>query len=398
MTTFLPEPERRTRYFTVISVDDHIVEPPEMFLRRVPTKFVARAPRVVREADGTEMWLYDGELIPNIGLNAVAGRPPREYSRDPVTFDDMRRGAWDIHARIADMDLDGVFASLNFPSFLTGFGGGRLQTTTKDQDLALAVIRAWNDWHLEEWAGSYPDRIIPCQITWLHNPVLAAKDVERNRERGFRALSFPELPDRLGFPPVHSSFWDPLFAACEATGTVVCLHAGSGGTLLGTSEGAPREATAAFFGLSAIIPAIDWLFALVPVRFPELKIVLAESGIGWVAALLDRLDHLARYHECYGDWRGTDLSPSEVLLRNFWFCMLDNPSSLCQKERIGIHNILCEVDYPHADSSWPNTQDSLRRQLRALEPWEVDQVTWKNASELFGFPVPQRVRRDPNAF
>jgi predicted TIM-barrel fold metal-dependent hydrolase len=364
----------------------------------MPAPLAERAPRVIRRADGVQMWLYDGVEIPNIGLNAVAGKPPREYSREPVNFDDMRKGAWDIHSRIADMDIDGVYASLNFPSFLTGFGGGRLQTTTKDLDLALTATRAWNDWHIEEWSGSYPDRIIPCQIAWLHDPSLAAREILANRSRGFRALSFPELPDQLGLPPVRAPYWEPLFSACQETGTVVCLHAGSGGTLFATSEGAPRETTAAFFGLSAVIPAIDWLFSLVPVRFPGLKIVLAESGIGWVAALLDRLDHVTRYHECYGDWRGTDLTPAEVLLRNFWFCTLDNPSSWCQKDRIGVDNILCEVDYPHADSSWPDTQESLRRQFGDLQPSEIARITWQNASQLLDFTVPEAVLADPNSF
>jgi len=396
--TFLPEPGRRERHALVISVDDHIVEPPDTFTRHMPAKFAERAPRVVAKDDGTETWLYDGVEIPNIGLNAVAGKPPREYSRDPVTFADMRTGAWDVHRRIADMDLDGVYASLNFPSFLTGFGGGRLQSTTRDRDLALATTRAWNDWHLDDWAGAAPHRLIPCQIAWLHDPELAAADIVANRARGFRAVSFPELPDQLGLPAIRSPYWEPLLAACEQTGTVVCLHAGSGGTLPTSSDGAAREATAALFGLSAVTPAVDWLFSLVPVRHPRLKIVLAESGIGWVAALLDRLDHVARYHECYDEWRGTDLSPSDVLLRNFWFCTLDNPSSFCQTDRIGVDNILWEVDYPHADTSWPDTQEAVRRQLTGMAQSDRERITWKNAAELFDFPVPASVIADPDSF
>jgi len=148
--TFLPEPDRRDRHVPVISVDDHIVEPPDMFIGRMPAKCSERAPRVVVKDDGTEAWLYDGIEIPKIGLNAVAGKPVRDYSRDPVNFADRRKGAWDIHSRIADTDVCGVYASLNFSSFLTGFGGGRLQSTTDDYDLALAATRARTDWHLAD--------------------------------------------------------------------------------------------------------------------------------------------------------------------------------------------------------------------------------------------------------
>jgi predicted TIM-barrel fold metal-dependent hydrolase len=395
---FLPEPERQERFRPIISVDDHIVEPPDIFEGRVPARLAERAPRVVQTSSGFDTWLYDGELLPNIGLNAVVGRPPAEYSREPTSFDDMRKGSWDIHHRIADMNIDGVFASLNFPSFLPGFGGGRIQTVTDDRDLALAVVRAWNDWHIEEWAGAYPERIIPCQITWLHDPALAASEIRSNAARGFRAVSFPESPENLGLPSLHTDHWNELWAACEETETVVCLHTGSGGILPTTSSDAPREATALLFGLVAVYPAADWLFSLIPVRYPGLKIVLAESGIGWVAGMIDRLDHISRYHECYGDWKGTDLAPSEVLRRNFWFCALDNPSSMKDIPYIGAENVLCEVDYPHADSSWPHTQRTLQQQVAGLDEGVVERIAWKNASELFRHPVPASVLSDPESF
>ena len=143
--TFLPEPERRSRRWPIISVDDHIVEPRHAFDGRYPAEFVDRAPRVVEAEDGSEAWLYDGQVLPNVGFNAVVGRPVSEYSFEPTRFDQMRRGAWDIHHRVRDMDLAGIWASMNFPSFLPGFAGQRLQLIVDDPKLALASVRAWND-------------------------------------------------------------------------------------------------------------------------------------------------------------------------------------------------------------------------------------------------------------
>ena len=131
---WLPEPTRRPRHVTLISVDDHLVEPPDMFEGRVPAKFTDAAPRVMREDDGaTEYWLYDGQQHFKVGLNAVVGKPLHQRTFDPARFDEMRRGAYDIHARVHDMDLNGVYASLCFPSFLPGFVGQRL-TLWPDDD------------------------------------------------------------------------------------------------------------------------------------------------------------------------------------------------------------------------------------------------------------------------
>ena len=196
--TFLPEPEPRERWATIVSVDDHVVEPPDTFVDRFPTRFRDAAPRVVPTDDGGEAWLWNGELLPNVGFNAVAGRPSSEYGFEPTRFDEMRRGAWDVQARLADMDVNGVWGSLCFPSFLPGFVGQRLTTWPDDEDLALAAMRAYNDWHLEAWCGAAPDRFIPNQITWLRDPQLAAAEVRHNAARGFRALTFSEAPEKLG--------------------------------------------------------------------------------------------------------------------------------------------------------------------------------------------------------
>lgn len=397
--TFLPDPEPRERKYTVVSVDDHIVEPPDTFEGRMPAKFEDRAPRIVEKDDGTQVWVYDGEEIPNVGFNAVVGRPVEEYSFEPARFDEMRRGAWDIDERISDMDLNGVYASLNFPSFLPGFAGQRLQLTTDDDELALAAVRAWNDWHIEEWAGSYPDRIIPCQIPYLLDPEVGAEEIYRNAERGFKAVTFSEGPQELGFPSMHSGHWDPIMRACAETGTVVNLHIGSSGTSPSTAEDAPPDVVGVLFFGYAMFAAVDWLYSMVPVRYPDLKICMSEGGIGWVAGLLDRLDHMLSYHSMYGTW--TDdigLTPAQVLKRNFWFCAVEDPSSFVQRHRIGVENILVEADYPHCDSTWPDTQLVIEKEIGDLPPEDIERITWRNASELYDFPVPETVVEDPSSY
>jgi predicted TIM-barrel fold metal-dependent hydrolase len=396
--TFLPEPERQPRHFTVISVDDHIVEPRDMFEGRVPAKLADRAPRVVERDDRSEVWVFDGQEFPNVGFNAVVGRPVTEYSFEPTRFDEMRPGAWDIDERIKDMDLNGIYASLNFPSFLAGFAGQRLQQSTPDTELALATVRAWNDWHIDEWAAPHADRIIPCQLPWLLDPELGATEIERNAERGFKAVTFSEAPHLLGLPSLHSGHWDPFMRACAETGTVVNLHVGSSGQSPSTAPDAPPDTVGALFFAYAMFAAVDWLYSMLPLRFPDLKIALSEGGIGWVAGLLDRLDHMLTYHEMYGTWPADAPTPAEVLCRNFWFCALDDTAALRVRDRIGVENLMVEADYPHCDSTWPHTQARLAEQLKDLSEDELRRVTWQNASELYRHEVPAEVQEDPNTY
>jgi predicted TIM-barrel fold metal-dependent hydrolase len=395
--TFLPEPERAARKYVVISADDHIVEPPDTFEGRVPAKFADRAPRVVEKDDGSQIWVYDGQELPNVGFNAVVGRPVDEYSFEPVRFDQMRRGAWDIDARIADMDVNGVYASVNFPSFLPGFAGQRLHNVTNDVELAMATVRAWNDWHIDAWAGPYPDRIIPSQIPWLLDADVAADMIRENAARGFKAVTFPESPIGHGLPSIHSGYWDPFIAACDETETVINLHIGSSGASPTTSDDAPPDVTGVLFFGYAMFAAVDWLYSLYPSKHPNLKICMSEGGIGWVAGLLDRLDHMLGYHEMYGTWTD-ELTPSEVMQRNFWFCAVEDPSSFDQRDRIGVEHILLESDYPHCDSTWPRTQQVIEHEIGHLPADAIRKISWENASVLYRHPVPESVQLDPEAF
>jgi len=354
----------------------------------MPAALIDRAPRVVTDTDGRQAWQYEGGLYPNIGLNAVVGRPRDQWSMDAANFDEMRRGCWDIEARIADMDLAGIAGSLCFPSLIAGFSGG-VFSRSQDPDLGLACVRAWNDWHLDEWAGPYPDRIIPLQITWLGDPDVAATMVVENAARGFRALSFTEFPSQMGLPSLHTGHWDPLLAACEQTDTVVCLHTGSATWAPVPSADPPFELLPTLFPANAYLAAADWLWSGVCTRFPSLRIALSEGGVGWVPMLADRIDYVLDHSASGTDSQAwTDgRRPSEVLADNFWFCSIDDPSTLdAAIDRVGANHILLESDYPHADSTWPDTQALLRRRLAHLDESVVTRLTHANAEALFRWP------------
>jgi predicted TIM-barrel fold metal-dependent hydrolase len=393
MTTvpvLLPDPEPRPIRVPVISVDDHLIEPPDLFDGRMPARLAGRAPRIVEE-DRAQYWLYEDRRYPNIGLNAVVGRPKESWSMDPSRFDEMRPGCFDIHARIADMDLNGVWASLCFPSLVAGFCGAVFFRST-DPALGLATMRAWNDWHHEVWAGTYPERIIPLQVPWLADVDTAAAEVRANAARGFKAVSVPEFPAQLGLASIFSGAWDPFFAACEETGTVVCLHTGASSWAPLPSPDPPFELLPTLFPVNALVAAAEWLWSGVPLRFPRLAVAMSEGGIGWVPMLLDRVDYVL-HHSASGTestaWP-SDLLPSEVLRRNFWFCSIDDPSMVELRYRIGVDHIMVESDYPHADSTWPDTQAVLAETFAGLPDDELRMVAAGNAARLFRHPLPER--------
>ncbi len=388
-TLLLPDPEPRPIRVPVISVDDHLIEPPDLFEGRMPARLVERAPRIVEDEGGMQAWQYEDQLFPNIGLNAVAGRTRQSWSMEPSRFDEMRPGCFDIEARIGDMDINGIWASLCFPSLVAGFCGAVFSRSV-DPLLGLACLRAWNDWHLEAWAGPHPERIIPLQLPWLAELETCTAEVARNAGRGFKAVSFPEFPAQLGFPAIFSRDWDPFFAVCEETGTVVCLHTGASAWAPLPSPGPPFELLPTLFPVNALIAAAEWLWSGVPLRFPDLKIAMSEGGMGWVPMLLDRVDYVLD-HSASGSestaWP-SELRPSEVLRRNFWFCTIDDPSVVDLRHRIGIDHIMLESDYPHADSTWPDTQAVLEKTLGHLPDDELRMIAAGNAAALFRHPLP----------
>lgn len=386
----LPDPEPQQRSFTIVSVDDHLTEPADVFVKRFPKNLRNKAPQVIVKPDGTEAWLYKDRLYADSGLSVVAGRPRSEWTDDVLNFDEMRPGCWDVHQRVRDMDVDGIWASLCFPSGAWGFTG-RVLSMNLDEEVGLAAIRAWNSWMIEEWYGAYPERFIPMQLPWLRDPKLAAEEIRHNAERGFTSVSFLESPQLLKLPPItNRKHWEPFFKACEETDTVISLHCGASGFTLQGSPGTGLNTQVSMFPGGAFCAAVDWTWAGIPALYPDLKIALSEGGIGWVPMAIDRLDYVTEHSagSAAGESWEFDIKPSEAMRRNFYFCMLDDPSALVHRHFIGVDHIMFETDYPHADSTWPHSQDLLRKRLGDLPYDEASMIAGGNAARVFRHPLP----------
>jgi predicted TIM-barrel fold metal-dependent hydrolase len=368
----------------LISVDDHIIEHATVWTDRLAAKWHDQCPHVIEE-DGREYWVYEGNRSETMGLNAVAGRSREEYSTDPVRFSDMIPGCYDPVARVADMDRDGVRASLGFPSY-PRFCGQQFLVAGTDRELGVLCVKAWNDFILDEWCAAAPDRFIPMIIGPLWDPAAMADEVRRCAARGARALSFCENPSKFDLPSLHSDEWDPLWRACEETDTVIALHIGTSGSLPLTSPDAPIPVGIALAGTLAQAACTDIMMSRIPREFPALRFALSEGGIGWVPYALERADYTWERHR-YWSGLGDDRRPSDVFRQSIWVCFIDDEAGLAMRDRIGVDRITWECDYPHSDSTWPHSQKRAAEVLDGLPADEVAAITHGNAERLFRWPA-----------
>ncbi|HEY6427176.1 MAG TPA: amidohydrolase family protein [Acidimicrobiales bacterium] len=373
----------RAEDMILVSVDDHVVEPPGLFEGHLRGRYKDEAPRVERRRDGSDAWMFNGAVIPNIGLNAVAGRPKEEYGVEPTAFDEMRPGCFDVHERIKDMDAGGVLGSMNFPSF-PGFSG-RLFAVCEDKGLALAVLQAYNDWHIDEWCGAYPGRFIPMALPVLWDPELAATEVRRVAAKGCHSITFTENPAALGYPSFHSEHWDPLWRAVCDEGVVVSIHLGSSGQLSVTAPDAPVDVMITLQPMNICQAAADLLWSRVLKQYPDIRFALSEGGTGWIPYFIDRLD---RTYDMHRAWTGQDFGdrlPSDVFRQHFLTCFIADPVGITLRHDIGLDNIAWECDYPHSDSSWPEAPEELARVAEDVPDHELARITYENACRWYSF-------------
>jgi predicted TIM-barrel fold metal-dependent hydrolase len=390
----------------LISVDDHVVEPPHVWERWLPARFRDRGPRIVRrgirEIDyvGTasyvehfdddsptkvDCWIYEDLVYTHKRMVAAAGFPKDEQTLTPITYDDMRPGCYDPAARLEDMDLGWVEASMCFPTLPRFCGQTFLEG--HDRELGLACVVAYNDWMVEEWCGGSGGRLIPLAIIPLWDARLAAAEVRRNAARGVHAVCFSELPYHLGLPTIHSGSWEPFFAACAETGTVVAMHIGSSSKMPAASPDAPPSVSATLAFGNAMSSLVDFLMSGVLVRHPALKLMYAESQIGWIPYALQRVDQVWEDNQGWAQTKHIPEPPSTYYYRNVSGCFINDPHGLASLAEVGVDNVTSETDYPHSDSSWPDTKAIMSKLLTGLDDDTIRKVTRDNAIKLLQLDV-----------
>jgi predicted TIM-barrel fold metal-dependent hydrolase len=380
----------------LFSVDDHIVEPADVWTARLPTKFQEKGPHVI-EADGRQFWVYEDQRSATMGLNALAGKDPADWGTDPVRFTDLIPGCYEAAARADDFRADGIVASVLFPS-LPGFGG-RVFFQMKDKELADLCVRAYNDFVIDEWCAAAPDIFVPTIILQLWDPELAAAELRRCAARGARAVSFPENPSYLKLPSLHTDHWDPVFQAFEETGVVCSMHLGSSGHIpIPTPDSHFSVAITAAPAVVGIETLTDILFGTLPRRFPNVQFVLTEGGVGYVPYVLERADFVWGKHQFWAPFG--DIKPSEIFHRQFAVCAVNETFGLCKDaiDLIGIDNILWESDYPHSETTWPSSQTQAAKVLGHLSTEQIDKITYQNAERIFNFPVSKEGRANQTKF
>jgi predicted TIM-barrel fold metal-dependent hydrolase len=374
----------------LISVDDHIAEPADMFAAHVPDKYRDQAPRVMTDERGFQQWWYGSKKGRNLGLNAVAGKPPEMFNVNPQRYEEMRPGCYNVHERVRDMSAGGQLAGLNFPNW-TGFSG-QVLWEGPDHHLNEIMIQAYNDWHVDEWCGAYPERFIPCGVLPLFDVQRAAAEVRRLAGKGCHAVTFSENPAALRLPSIHTRHWDPLFAACSDEGSVVCLHVGSSSRSSATTPDAPASVPMSLSSSMSIYSLGDLMWADFWWRFPDLRFSLTEGDIGWIPYFLQRAEHIQARHAGWTRHQFPEgWGPAEVFRQRILCCFINDRIGVKLIDEFNIDNVCWESDYPHSDSTWPDGPEVLAELFAPLSGEQIDKITHDNAMRHYQFD-PYRIR------
>lgn len=373
----------RMEDMVLVSIDDHIVEPPHAFIAHYPESRRSEAPRII-DRNGADAWFWNDTVFPTIALNAVVGRPRSEYGMEPTRFDQLRPGCYDPRARVDDMNANGVCGSMNFPTFPRFAGNVFIDAAASVPAEALRAIRAYNDWHVLEWCAHAPERFIPLALLPLWDMHETLAELKRMADLGVRAISFPDNPAMAGLPSLHNAYWEPLWKACCDHRVVLNCHIGSGGIAPHASNESPIAAWITTMPISIANAAADWLFATFWSRYPDLRMALSEGGIGWVPYLLERADYT---YEHQREWTFSrfETRPSDLFKKHIITCLIDDQFGLKNIDELNPEMVCLEVDYPHSDTLWPHCPEHFWESARDLDPEVIDSITHGNAMREYGY-------------
>ncbi|WP_310531441.1 amidohydrolase family protein [Novosphingobium sp.] len=378
----------------IISVDDHISEPGDLFTHHLSGPALASAPTFKEKSNGSNYWDYQGLKMASVALNGVVGRPKEEYGMEPTSLDQLRKGCWDPAARVDDMDVNGIAASLNFGT-LIGLDG-LMFCNAPDKTYAVQHVQAYNDYHWYQWCQAHPGRFIMNGILPAWDIDATVAEIHRLAKQGCTSVSFNENPTKRGLPSIHNAHWEPLWKACADTDMTINLHIGAGNPSPHATDESPIEAWITTMPMSVSIGLSDWLHLEALQRYP-LKIAMSESGIGWIPYLLERADYANEQHKA---WTHSDSylkgkKPSDVYHEHFYSCFIDDAYGCRNLDALGEDKVCYEVDYPHSDAPWPHAPEVLWRSVNQLSDDVIDKITHKNAMKLYRFdPFAHHAKED----
>jgi predicted TIM-barrel fold metal-dependent hydrolase len=371
--------------YGLISVDDHVLEPPQLWTERLSSSTWGERVPHVEQSDAGEWWVVGDQKLPLAGRGSV-GAALADRATSPMRWADVPAQAHSPAARLTAMDVDGVDASVLYPTVagLAGETFGKLD----DPELELACVQAYNDWLLEEWASASP-RFIPQCLVPLAPIEAAVAEIRRAVGKGHRGVIFPATPMLLrDLPHINEPVYDPVWAVCEELEVPVCFHSGSSSRLeypLYSELAAPlREALSVVNRPLATISVFsNVLYSHILIRHPGLKVVFADSSLGWGAYELELADHefeRQRLHEEPGEVR-----PSELFRRQCYLTGCYDQAGLGVRSYIGLDNMMWETNFPQASSTWPRSWDYISNSFGKLGVPEAERskILAGNAAQLY---------------
>ena len=368
----------------ILSSDSHVFEPPDLWMKRIDAAFRDRAPRIQRIEGADQIVVEADQILSGIGLisNAGARFDAPETISGQGRFEDVPRGGYDPEQHLADMRLDGVAGEVLYPS------QGLFYFRVSDTPLMSAIFRAYNDW-LADFCATDPARLKGIAMVNLDDVQEGIRELERAARLGLAGAMITEYPleHRRYDQPEYERFW----AAAEALGMPLSLHTATRrqGKIRGAGEKTLRDASSR--STKAFYPALsmcDMIFSGVFERYPRLTVAIVEFELSWAPHILASMDYT--YRERHGEaiYRFRDgMRPSDFFRRNVVLSFQEDAIGIRLRDTIGVDNMMWGSDYPHSESTFPQSRKILAEILSGVPEDEQAKIVGGNTARVYRFDV-----------